>query len=90
MYVKTPLWDFTSLCIYSFNDNVGDVREWLQKMELSLTTEAAVEAESHQGAPDATGELERMENLHKELLARRYGRAHVIFAVQHVKCVFSF
>ncbi|CAM9192469.1 unnamed protein product, partial [Lampetra planeri] len=60
-----------SIDLLNFNDNVGDVREWLKKMELSLTSEAAVEAESQRGAPDATEELERMENLHRELLARR-------------------
>ena len=41
-------------------------------MVLSLKREPVFGEESQHGAPDTTEELERMENLHKELLARRY------------------
>lgn len=57
---------------HSFDDCVEDIRDWLKQMELSLKSEPVLGAESQQGAPDTTAELERMENLHKELLARRY------------------
>ena len=40
-------------------------------MDLSLKSEPVLGAESQQGASDTTEELERMENLQKELLARR-------------------
>ncbi|XP_039981906.1 nesprin-1-like [Xiphias gladius] len=55
----------------NFDDCVEDIRDWLKQMELSLKSEPVLGAESQQGAPDTTAELERMENLHKELLARR-------------------
>lgn len=41
-------------------------------MDLSLKREHVFGAESQQGTSDATEELERMENLHKELLTRRF------------------
>lgn len=56
----------------SFDDTVEGVREWLKQMELSLKSEPVLEADSQQGTTDTTEELERMENLHKELIARRY------------------
>ncbi|XP_040920912.1 nesprin-1-like [Toxotes jaculatrix] len=55
----------------NFDDCVEGIRDWLKQMELSLQSEPVLGAESQQGTPDATEELERMENLHKELLARR-------------------
>lgn len=56
----------------SFDDCVEGIRDWLKQMELSLKSEPILGAESQQGTPDTTEELEKMENLHKELLARRY------------------
>lgn len=41
-------------------------------MDLSLKRENVFGAESQQETSDATEELERMENLHKELLAKRF------------------
>lgn len=55
----------------SFNGSVDNIRDWLKQMDLSLKSEHVLGAESQQGALDATEELERMENLHKALLARR-------------------
>ncbi|XP_028460432.1 nesprin-1-like [Perca flavescens] len=55
----------------NFNDCVESIRDWLKQMDLSLRGEPVLGAECQQGAPDTTEELERMENLHKELLARR-------------------
>ncbi|XP_071335456.1 nesprin-1 isoform X2 [Trachinotus anak] len=55
----------------NFDECVEGIRDWLKQMELSLKSEPVLGAESQQGAPDTTEELERMENLHKELLARR-------------------
>lgn len=60
------------LSSHSFDDSVEVIRGWLQQMELSLKKEPVLRAESQQGAPDSTEELERMENLHRELLTRRY------------------
>ncbi|XP_047184446.1 nesprin-1 isoform X2 [Scophthalmus maximus] len=55
----------------NFDNCVEDIRDWLKQMELSLKSEPVLGEESQHGAPDTTEELERMENLHKELLARR-------------------
>lgn len=55
----------------SFDDCVEGIRGWLKQIELSLKSEPAFAAESQQGSPEATEELERIENLHKELLERR-------------------
>ena len=65
IYVASPLFS-------RFDDTVEGVRDWLKQMEISLKSEPALEADSQEGAPDTTEELERMENLHKELLAKRY------------------
>lgn len=54
--------------LLSFNGCVEGIRDWLKQMDLSLKSEHVLGAESQQGASE---ELERMENLHKELLARR-------------------
>lgn len=56
----------------SFDDCVESMRNWLQQMDVSLKAEPALGAESQQGATDAAEELEKIENLHKELLERRY------------------
>lgn len=55
-----------------FDDCVDNIRDWLKQMELSLKSDIFLGEERQQGAPDSTEELERMENLNKELLARRY------------------
>ncbi|XP_033998692.1 nesprin-1 isoform X2 [Trematomus bernacchii] len=54
-----------------FNDYVEGVRDWLKQMDLSLKRERVFGVECQQGTPDTAEELERMENLHKELHARR-------------------
>lgn len=51
---------------------MGVIRDWMQQMELSLRKEQVLGAESQQGASDATEQLERLENLHKEVLAKRF------------------
>ena len=55
----------------SFNESVEGIRDWLRQMDLSLKSKGVLEAQSQQGPSDATEELERMENLLKELFARR-------------------
>lgn len=47
------------------------LRAWLQQIEESLKAEPALWGENHQGASDCSEQLERMEELHKELLSRR-------------------
>lgn len=56
----------------SFNGCVEGIKDWLKQMDLSLKSEPVLGAESQQGATDTTEELEKMENLHKELLAKRF------------------
>ncbi|XP_027140369.1 nesprin-1 isoform X4 [Larimichthys crocea] len=55
----------------NFNGCVEGIKDWLKQMDLSLKSEPVLGAESQQGATDTTEELEKMENLHKELLAKR-------------------
>lgn len=56
----------------SFNGCVEGMRHWLHQTELSLGKEQSLGAESQQGASDAAEQLERLENLHKELLDKRF------------------
>lgn len=44
----------------------------MQQMQLSLKKEQILGAESQQDASDTTKQLERLETLHKELLAKRF------------------
>lgn len=44
----------------------------MQQMQLSLKKEQILGAESQQDSSDTTEQLERLENLHKELLAKRF------------------
>jgi len=55
----------------SFDDCVEGIRDWLRHMDLRLKSELSLGAESQQEPPDTTEELERMENLNKDLIARR-------------------
>ncbi|CAI5683845.1 unnamed protein product [Oreochromis niloticus] len=55
----------------NFDDCVQGIRYWLKQMDLSLKAEPLLGGDSQQGAPDTTEELERMEQLHKELTERR-------------------
>nr|XP_019953051.1 PREDICTED: nesprin-1-like [Paralichthys olivaceus] len=55
----------------NFDNCVEGIRDWLKQMALSLKREPVFGEDSQHGGPDTTEELERMENLHKELLARR-------------------
>lgn len=48
------------------------IRNWMQHMQLSLKKEQILGAESQQDASDSAEQLERLENLHKELLAKRF------------------
>lgn len=56
----------------SFNDCVEGIREWMQQMQLSLKKEQIPGTESQQAASDTTKQLERLETLHEELLAKRF------------------
>lgn len=56
----------------SFNGCVEGMRDWLHQTELSLRKEQNLGAESQQAASDAAEQLERLENLHKELLDKRF------------------
>lgn len=44
----------------------------MKQMDLSLKSEPILRSESQQGTPDTTEELDRMENLTKDLIARRF------------------
>ncbi|XP_028253699.1 nesprin-1 [Parambassis ranga] len=61
----------------NFDDCVEVIRNWLKQMDLSLKSEPVLGAESQQGAPATAEDLERMENLHKELMARRESIEHL-------------
>ena len=54
-----------------FDESVDGIRGWLEQVDLDLKKEPVLGVESPQGVPDSTEELERIENLHKELLSRR-------------------
>ncbi len=64
--------------LLSFESRVDAIRDWLKQMDVSLKSEPVLGAESQQGASDITEELERMENLHRALLARRC--VHVVLS----------
>lgn len=55
----------------SFNGSVDGIRDWLKQMDLSLKNEDVPGVESQRGASDAAEELERMDNLYRDLRARR-------------------
>ncbi|KAM4529485.1 nesprin-1 isoform 3-T3 [Fundulus diaphanus] len=55
----------------NFDDCVANTREWLKKMDLGLKSEPDTVTESQRGASDPTEELQRIENLNKELIAQR-------------------
>ncbi|XP_067337447.1 nesprin-1 isoform X16 [Channa argus] len=61
----------------NFDDCVVGVRAWLKHMEFSLKNETALAMESKQGGLDTTEELQRLENLHKELVERRVSIEHL-------------
>ncbi|XP_029965559.1 nesprin-1 isoform X1 [Salarias fasciatus] len=61
----------------NFDDCVDDIRDWLKQMDLSLKSGPLLGTESQQGAPDSTEELEKMENLHRDLIARRESIEHL-------------
>lgn len=72
--------------LFSFNDYVEGVRDWLKQMDLSLKRERVFGVECQQGTPDTAEELERMENLHKELHARRYVYSMWVFEAKCYTC----
>lgn len=78
---------FLPLFSHSFDDCVQGIRDWLKQMDLSLKAEPVLGGESQQGAPDTTEELERMEQLHKELTERRFVYegvcGHMLYMSQH-------
>lgn len=55
----------------SFNGCVEGIRDWMQQMQLSLKKEQILGAESQQESSDTKEQLERLESLYKELLAKR-------------------
>ncbi|GAA6068287.1 nesprin-1 isoform X1, partial [Tachysurus ichikawai] len=48
-----------------------ELRDWLRQMEKSLKKEAVLCGASQPGVPDCSTQLKRVEEIHKELLARR-------------------
>lgn len=62
------------MCIYfsSFNGAVDGIRDWLKQMDLSLKSENVPGVESQRGASDAAEELERIDNLYRNLRAKRF------------------
>lgn len=65
------LFSFCTLS-FSFDDCVERIKEWLEQMDLSLKSESVLEAASQKGCSDPSEELQKMENLNKELIARRF------------------
>ncbi|CAJ1078482.1 nesprin-1 [Xyrichtys novacula] len=61
----------------NFNGCVEAMRDWLKKMDLNLKSKPVLGPESQQGVSDTTEELERIENLQRELLDRRDSIEHL-------------
>lgn len=48
------------------------LRDWLEQMERSLKREPPLGGEEQPGVPDSTDELERVEEIHRKLLTKRF------------------
>lgn len=60
------------LYVFSLEVCVEELRDWLQQMDESLQKEATLCEASQPGVPDFSTQLKRVEEIHKELLARRF------------------
>lgn len=57
---------------------VEELKDWLQQTEERLQKEAALCGASQPGVPDCTTQLRRVEEIRKELLARRFVLKYLI------------
>lgn len=64
------LYHFTN--VFRLEVCVDELRGWLRQMEESLQKEVALCGASQPGVPDFSIQLKRVEEIHKELLARRF------------------
>lgn len=55
-----------------YETRVVDLNHWLQQLEERLKTDAPLWGECEPEAPDCSEELRRVEEIHRELLMRRY------------------
>lgn len=55
-----------------FEGRVEGLRDWLEQMERSLKREHPLGGEEQPGVPDSTDELERVEEIHRKLLTKRF------------------
>ncbi len=60
------------LLLLRYETCVVELRDWLQQLEVRLKTDAPLWGESQSAAPDCSEELRRVEEIHRELLMRRY------------------
>uniref|UniRef100_A0A8C1T562 Spectrin repeat containing, nuclear envelope 1a n=1 Tax=Cyprinus carpio TaxID=7962 RepID=A0A8C1T562_CYPCA len=60
------------LFLLRYETRVVELSDWLQQLEVRLKTDAPLWGESQSAAPDCSEELRRVEEIHRELLMRRY------------------
>ncbi|XP_028808913.1 nesprin-1 isoform X6 [Denticeps clupeoides] len=60
-----------------FEDRVERLQNWMKQMEERLHTEPPLWGDSQQGPPDRSAELDRMEELHREIIMRRNSLDHI-------------
>lgn len=60
------------LDLLRYEIRVVELSDWLQQLEVRLKTDAPLWGESQSAAPDCSEELRRVEEIHRELLMRRY------------------
>uniref|UniRef100_A0A8C2DGG1 Spectrin repeat containing, nuclear envelope 1a n=1 Tax=Cyprinus carpio TaxID=7962 RepID=A0A8C2DGG1_CYPCA len=68
LYLNTVVYLF----LLRYETRVVELSDWLQQLEVRLKTDAPLWGESQSAAPDCSEELRRVEEIHRELLMRRY------------------
>uniref|UniRef100_A0A8C1K642 Spectrin repeat containing, nuclear envelope 1a n=1 Tax=Cyprinus carpio TaxID=7962 RepID=A0A8C1K642_CYPCA len=68
LYLNTVVYLF----LLRYETRVVELSNWLQQLEVRLKTDAPLWGESQSAAPDCSEELRRVEEIHRELLMRRY------------------
>lgn len=96
IYVLYCEWKLNPVCQIKLNSvyfnllryeaRVVELNDWLQQLEVRLKTDAPLWGESQPAAPDCSEELRRVEEIHRELLMRRYIWT-VCLHVYEVACV---
>lgn len=64
--------NLVNLILLRFETRLVELSDWLQHLEVRLKTDAPLWGESQSAAPDCSEELRRVEEIHRELLMRRY------------------